>query len=371
MHSYIKILKNIKKILLIIQRSNGDVFLSHPLVSILSSAYSDAKIDLLVNDDTLEVAKLLPNVEFIHTFSYKKKQDKRFSQEKSIVLSIFKKYDLSINLTASDRSVIYALIAGKKSISAVEKNHKKSWWKKKLITNFYYFDSSNHILKNNLEPLNILNIPHNKILPSIKLSENDSSVITKKLSDLGISKFMIFHPSAQYSYKIYPKHLRDKLFNLLNSLDVAIIVTGGKSQEDLKIKNEIPNLSNIYNFIADTSLKDYCVLSQLAIAYIGMDTLNMHIAASQNKPIFAIFGPTNLKMWSPWSNQMQSSATRDLPIQNYGNVTIFQADLPCVACGKAGCNDNHGKSECLYKISPKIIFNEIESWFSNLSKNRN
>ena len=50
----------------------------------------------------------------------------------------------------------------------------------------------------------------------------------------------------------------------------------------------MPVLPNIYDFIGETTLEEYIALSDSAIAYIGMDTLNMHIAASQNKPIFAI-----------------------------------------------------------------------------------
>jgi len=98
-----------------------------------------------------------------------------------------------------------------------------------------------------------------------------------------------------------------------------------------------------------------------------MDTLNMHIAAAQNKRIFAIFGPSNLNMWSPWSNQLGLSAKRDKPIQSYGNITIFQANMPCVACGKAGCNDNHGNSDCLDNINPENIFSEVKDWYSKLS----
>ena len=93
-----------------------------------------------------------------------------------------------------------------------------------------------------------------------------------------------------------------------------------------------------------------------------MDTLNMHIAAAEDKPIFAIFGPTNLKMWSPWSNELKLSATFDMPVQKYSNITIFQADIPCVACGYSGCNNNGVKSDCLDKISPKVIFNELQEW---------
>ena len=86
----------------------------------LQQNLSPDAIDLLVNDDTLAIAKTLPNIRQIYTFSYKKKKQQRWRQEKKIVKKIFRNYNLSINLTASDRSVIYALLASKYAISAVE-----------------------------------------------------------------------------------------------------------------------------------------------------------------------------------------------------------------------------------------------------------
>jgi heptosyltransferase III len=362
---YIKILKNPEKILIIIQRSNGDVLFSLPLINALYEHYQQPKIDLLVNDDTLPLAKMLPHVNFIHQFSYQKKRDNRWQQERYLLKSIFKKYDLSISLTASDRSVFYALFAGKKSISATEINNKKSWWKKVLLTQYYHFDPTKHILLNNLESLNLLKIKHDNIQQSPNFVEKIIVSVREKLNKAGVKNFIIFHPSAQYGYKIYPKHLRDKLLASLNTLDVPIIITGGNSQLDTEIKSNIPCLNNIFNWIGETTLEEYFALSELSLAYIGMDTLNMHIASGQNKRIFAIFGPTNLKMWSPWSNQSQKCASLDKPIQNYGDITIFQADMPCVACGKAGCDDKHGKSECLDYIDPKAIFNEVSYWINS------
>ena len=355
----------IKKILIIIQRSNGDVLLGLSLINLLHKYYQKPQIDLLVNDDTLAIAKLLPNINFIHQFSYQRKRDNRWQQERSLVKSIFKKYDLSINLTASDRSVFYALFAGKKSISAIEKNHKKSWWKKILLSDCYYFDSNKHILLNNLEPLNLLNIKHGNIQQSPNISDSVITNVKDRLNKANIKDFIIFHPSAQYNYKIYPKHLRDELLANLNVLDVSILITGHNNKIDTEIKATIPDLDNIINWIGETTLEEYFALSQLSLAYIGMDTLNMHIAAGQNKRIFAIYGPTKLSMWSPWSNDLQVSATRDKPKQTYGNVTIFQADMPCVACGKAGCDDKHGKSECLDHIDPLVVFNEIKVYHPN------
>ena len=358
-------MKKPKKILIIIQRSNGDVFLSLTLINALYNNLNSPQIDLLVNDDTLAVARLLPNINFIHTFSYKKKHEGRWVQEKNLVKSIFRQYELSINLTASDRSVIYALLASKNSISSVEKENKKSWWKKILLTNHYYFDATQHILLNNLESLKFLNIEQAAIQNSPNISEEVMDTVRKKLSILGISDFIIFHPSTQYRYKIYPQLLRNELLSNLSNLNTSILITGSRNQIDTEIKKELPSLPNIIDFIGETTLEEYFALCKLSLAYIGMDTLNMHIAAAQDKRIFSIFGPTNLAMWSPWSNILQKSGKIDMPVQTYGNVTIFQADMPCVACGKAGCKDS-GKSECLDKIEPKVIFDEVEKWYQNV-----
>jgi heptosyltransferase-3 len=63
---------------------------------------------------------------------------------------------------------------------------------------------------------------------------------------------------------------------------------------------------------------------------------------------------------------LQDSANEPKPIHKYSNITIFQADMPCVACGKNGC-DNNLVSECLKKINPEAIFKEIKDWFYSYS----
>lgn len=354
------------KIIVIIQRSNGDVFLSLPLIEKIYNFYKkkNVKIDLLINDDTFGIAKTIPYINNIYKYSYSwKKLDffNKIKNEFNLISTIYKKYDLSINLTASDRSVLYSKLSGKMSISAIEEDNKKSWWKKFFLTKYYIFNPLNHIILNNLEPLNLLNIPLENIHVNSFVDSQARLNILNKLNMLNIKSFIIFHPSAQYHYKIYPEKLRNKLLSNLNSLNIPILVTGAKSKVDMEIKKTLPEFKNLFDFIGETNLEEYIALSELSLAYIGMDTLNMHIAASQNKKIFAIFGPTILRTWSPWSNITQKSASINKPKQTYDNITIFQADMDCVACGKAGCDDKHGKSECLYNISPQLIFEEVKN----------
>jgi len=355
-----------RRILLIVQRSNGDVFLSSPLVERLHESYPEAKIDMLVNRDTLAIAKTLPHIETVHTYDYGWKKMgffERVQKEIGLAKSIFGGYDLAVNLTASDRSVLYARIAGKRAISCVEKEPVKSWWKRLVLSDHFDFDPQRHIVEHTHMPLKLLGMEPKKMEVHARVPE----AAKEELKDLPFdtsAPFLIFHPSAQYDYKIYPKELRDRLLKMLSGLDIPVAVTGGPGGVDMRISSELPDLPNIYNLIGKTSLAGYMALCEKSKAYIGMDTLNMHIAAALNRRVFAIFGPTLPQIWSPWCNELQRATKLSAPVQSYGNITIFQADMPCVACGKAGCDDRHGRSDCLYAIDPHTIFNEVKRWLN-------
>ena len=54
-------------------------------------------------------------------------------------------------------------------------------------------------------------------------SEKIIESIKHRLSELNISKFLIFHPSAQYEYKVYSEKLRNELFYLMSQSNIKII----------------------------------------------------------------------------------------------------------------------------------------------------
>lgn len=357
-----------KQILVIIRRSNGDVLLSSALLQQLHDYYAGAQIDLLINDNTLGVAKALPAVRRIYCYSYAWKTLPRWArmrQHVGLIRQLWRRYDLAISLTTTDSSVWYARLAGRQAISLIETEAHKNWWKQRLLDGYYYLDPTQHVILNHLKALNVLQIPQGKVITHIHYSAEALQRVQAKLHDQGIRTFLIFHPSAQYAYKIYPDTLRQALLHRLNDLGIALVVTGANTPLDLHIKTTLPNLENLYDFIGETNLDEYIALSHLASAYVGGDTLNMHIAAAQDKPIFAIFGPTLLPIWSPWNNALQCAATHSQAQQTYGNITIFQADMPCVPCGKAGCDNQNGNSECLSRINPATISAAVSHWLNH------
>ena len=354
---------NIKTALIIVQRSNGDVLLTSPLINQLKLLYPEIKIDLLINDDTLAIAKLLPDINHIHLYRYSwKKKGKRYKLKQEIKLGkvIYKKYDLSICVVPSDRAILYGILAAKTSIG-VSGN---TWWKNKFLTHSYRNIDEQNIILNNLQALKFLDIYPEKINFSIKYSDEATQKAQQILKNLNIKKYFIFHPAAQYAYKMYPLKARNKLLTELTKLGLEIIVTGGPSAIDIQTSKEIDEINtfdNVHNLIGKTSFEVYAALVDQSEFYLGMDTVNMHIAAALNKKIYAIFGPTFPLIWGPWSNENQSGASQSYGSEEYGNIKIFQAKIPCVPCGMAGCNDKHGKSECLYQIPPKVVINKIKS----------
>ncbi len=355
-----------KSILIVVQRSNGDVFLSSPLIEGLHRAYGGPQIDLLINDDTVAIAKSLPHIRQIHTYSYRERAQGRKGQTLELYRKLFRKYDLAISLTASDRSVLFALVAGRKAISALEADSSRSWWKRRLLSAWYEFDAGRHIIENNTMALGLLGIPCEGLRVSAGYPSAAGDSVGRMLAERGIGEFLIFHPGAQYGYKVYPANLRDGLLVRLDGLGIPIVVTGSKSEVDLEIKRSLPKLANLHDFIGLTTMEELIALSARSLAYIGADTLNMHIAAAQDRQVFAIFGPTLPAMWSPWCNSLHRATRESRPVQSYGNITMFQAEMPCVPCGNAGCDDHHGPSDCLSRIDPDTIYKEVETWLKRL-----
>jgi ADP-heptose:LPS heptosyltransferase len=50
------------------------------------------------------------------------------------------------------------------------------------------------------------------------------------------------------------------------------------------------------------SLKEAIALISLSSLFVGNDSGPMHIAAALGRPLVAIFGPSEVTAWRPWTN---------------------------------------------------------------------
>ncbi len=363
-HEIMKIPENI---LLIIRRSLGDVLAMSPVVDILSRQFPNVSIDLLVNSDTVAAAELLNGIHHIIAFEEDaSKSNFLFSLKMQISLMrrIFRKYDLAISFTTNERSNLYAFLAGRTSIGAMEPIFAKNWWHRLLLHSGYLISPEKHILENNLTALRGLGITIDRIILSARYTEPSRQKVQQILKDLSIDRFIIFHPAGRFLCKSYPQNLRNSLLHLLDSLNIPVIVTGGKSEIDWQVAASIPALKNVRSLIGRLSLEECAALTDQSLGYVGVDTFNCHLAAAFNKPVFVMFGPTLPEIWSPWSNELQRGGRRGFAIQTYGNITLFQSARDCIPCGHSQCEKIDRNAPCMEAIDPRTVFEAVKHWLS-------
>lgn len=352
------------KFLVIIRRYLGDVLLASPLVGELKKRFPDSRVDLLVNASTLPAAEMVRGVDRILPYHRPGNLLQKFVQEARMVIAVLKRYDYAFSLTSNARSTLYAVLGGRKSVGVAGPDGPGERIRRAFLEVRQEFDPGVHTVVMHARSLQSLGIEPSMLKIEVDIPEAAHQRMTSLLHDRGIKQFILFHPSAQYDYKIYPPAQRNRLLNLLKKLDLPIVATGGSSPLDSRISSDLPKEKWVHDLAGLTSLDEFGALCRMARCYIGMDTFNTHLAAALNTRVFAIYGPTLLSRWSPWSNDLQRGAKGRDPVQTYGQITIFQAGMDCVPCGKAGCDDQGGASICLERIDPESVFEEVRQWLS-------
>ncbi len=138
---------------------------------------------------------------------------------------------------------------------------------------------------------------------------------------------------------------------------LAAKLTGRKFIRTRHLSNPInPSRLNFINEIA--------ALNSLYAMFIGVDTAVMHIAAANDVPVLAFFGPSGAFHWGPWDNALgESGYARRNGIQRMGKHTVYALDWECIPCGQDGCEGTK-ISDCLMKLSTGTIHQLIEEKLS-------
>ena len=78
---------------------------------------------------------------------------------------------------------------------------------------------------------------------------------------------------------------------------------------------------------------------------ISIDSMSIHMGSAMKKPIVALFGPTDDRVWGPWLTPHIV-----LPDSNH-----LPQSFSCRPCGLDGCAGTK-VSQCLYAITPEEVF---------------
>jgi heptosyltransferase-3 len=159
------------------------------------------------------------------------------------------------------------------------------------------------------------------------------------------------HTPSMWPYKQWPLGYYRDLASFLAVAGRQVVLTGSMGAHDRACIAAMEGAADPA-MLVDAGALDFNQLAALlqgAALYVGPDTSVSHLAAACGAPVLAIFGPTNPQRWAPWpTDAAPVRFMRRSPAQTVGNVTLMQSTLPCVPCGRAGCEDHRqSPTECL------------------------
>ena len=379
-----------KKILIIRQSAIGDIILTTPLVRSVRSAYPDAQIDFLTNQEFIDLVRHNPHISKVIAYDKKTGFAGLYALKKQLMAE---KYDWIIDLHNSLRSRFLRLFLGilsdVKEISIYEKpyiarklliNFKKDIYPKpykKVL--FKYFDAvSNGNLNKNIDKniqydgkgtevffgeinnQNIDNLLGNKTYINAKITTNiiticpAASAFTKQWLPEYFAK-LIVNLLSYYNIDNQQNNQQNNQKNDQNS--VKIVLLGGKAdifvcENIIKMVTEILTISNkntselvisqVISLAGKCNLLDSAALLARSKVVITNDTGMMHLAEAQNKPVLAIFGST-------------VEAFGFYPFLEKSEVVEQKlACRPCSQSGESACPKGHFK--CMRDILPEKIY---------------
>ena len=324
-----------KKILIIAPSWIGDLIMSASLIKALKNNQNNS-IDILVNSNLLNLANLIPGIrKVILSDTEHGKLSLIYRIKKGLSLRS-EQYDECYILTNSYKSAIIPLFAGiKKRISYLGE------------LRYGLINIIKQPLKRNLgmvnRYLNLIDQKYtDKVNPIFNIKTNRES-ISKKFNFCG--KYIVFCPDAEYGpAKRWPTNKWLDLANEISKLYNVIIVG-----LDISISDEFRLLESdkIINLIGKTNLLEVMEIIALSEGVISNDSGLMHVSASLDKKIIALYGSSSLTYTPP----LISKEKRDIIYKN----------LDCSPCFKRVCPLGHTK--CLNDIKVDEVKESVTKLF--------
>jgi len=299
--------KTPKNIIINFPTNLGDVIMGLPVLDRLRFNYPKTKITAIVSPAAKSF--LLKNnfIDEVVTFdkSWKKRHKARFA------FDLRGKYDLAVDLKNSFLPVILGV---KQRTSFLRK-----------------FPKDMHAGKEYLALID-------KIAPkkgALKHEFAFSAREEKKWKSLGVKKSIFIACSSHSNLKKYPYEYLKKVVEDLGK-DYSLVILG--LEKDRDFYKDILSMPAVVDLVGKTDMNEvFCLLKKYARLLLCVDSSIMHAASYLNLPIVALFGPTEIKRYGPWSKK---------------SVILRKENITCAPCGSAKCGIN---VECMYIEPVKVV----------------
>jgi heptosyltransferase-1 len=336
------------KILILKPSSLGDIIQALPVLRLLKLHFRQAQIFWWIDSALAPLLQDDPDLAGIIRFERKRWVQPRHWPEMlgSIAGMRAQKFDLVIDLQCLLRSGVFAWLANGKFLAGLDDNREGASAFYDLAVPRASFHT--HAVDWYLSVLPRLGVSVHKKFTWLPLRPETSAAIKTKWAANGLN-WIALQPGARWSNKRWPAEKFSELVRRLAAEfpDARFVILGGKDDEPLGARIARAEPARCLNLCGVTTLPEMVEWVRLARLMITNDTGPMHVAAALNRPMVALFGPTEPRRTGP-----------------YGQLeNVLRIDLPCSPCLKSVCHFEKPE-ECLRAISAETVFQKAATILS-------
>ena len=348
------------RILIIATRQIGDVLLTTPLVHAARQRWPEASIDVVGFAGTLGMLRGNPDVRaLIETPASR-------SASLALLPRLARRYDLALVADVGDRAHLFGVLAARTRSGVIPQRNASNWWKRLLLDHVVVAagdQGSRHVVEEKQQLLS----PWGGNASTPQVQPPPAAAVPADIAADLRPGYVVVHAPSMWPYKQWPLAHFETLVRSLTAQGRQVVLTGSNGARDRECIAPLKDIEGVLDVSGQLDFAQLTSLLKGAALYIGPDTSVSHLAAATGVPTIAIFGPTNPVRWGPWPAKPEYAPifVHAALTQQAGNVTVLQSTLPCVPCGRAGCEDHRqSRSDCLPDITPGRVMAEAEKLLS-------
>ena len=303
-------------ILIIQLMHHGDVLLATAAADALKQAEPDCAVDMLVYKGMEDIVADNPLIRRVLTVDRNwKKQGVRYQlrQEYALLREIRAQgYDVVLNYSDRWRAGLAAVFSGAPVRLAYPRARGGNGLWRRMHTSVLRQREGVHVVERNLHLLSPLNLPAAES-GRVRMAVSDAvrASLRQKLAQQGWAgqDYVLLHPGSRWFFKCWPSENTAQIVQRLIDGGRAVVLTAAPDAREHAmleaVRRQVVPSEDAPLFVLDgtLNLRELAAAIEGAELFVGVDSVPMHIAAALDKPQVALFGPTRLENWRPYSDR--------------------------------------------------------------------
>lgn len=282
----------------------GDVARSVPVLASLRAAYPAARIDWLVRDSFASIIAAHPGLSNVVPFPRKELgkwiRTLQWGKVREYVRTLrASKYDLVFDCQGLARSALLARASGAR-VRVGHRDARELGWVP--LTHRVKTPRVMHTVDKMLALLEAVDIPVLKTQEASRLytSEADRERIASEAYTE--QKYVVIAPTSAWAAKEWPADRFAAVAKHIASRGVAVVVVGGPNERDrimplLELSQREPL---VIDRVGRTSVGQLMAIIESSVGVLSNDSASLHIGVGFEKPVVALFGPTDMRLAAPY-----------------------------------------------------------------------